>query len=270
MEVAFKVVRDLFVFTDKRLILVDKQGLTSRKVDYLVVPYRAITSYSIETAGTLDMDLELKIWTSGRAEPIQNDAQARRKHSRDSGCHRRGSMKVTGLGAVSGPHPGGPTLQALFRPPVAETVAPARALFWEGEAAGYVFLVLKGCLRLYRIVQDGRRAIFGFSYPGDLLGVTSCEIHTFTAEPVTSSGSDGLLAPSMISSMTARISARNVSLRSVANEAAQNDHAPWSDGCPRARRHLPPRWRAANRCRRGSAVGIGLPSGASTLLTTSA
>jgi hypothetical protein len=71
VEVAFKVVRDLFVFTDKRLILVDKQGLTSRKVDYLVVPYRAITSYSIETAGTLDMDSELKIWISGRAEPIQ-------------------------------------------------------------------------------------------------------------------------------------------------------------------------------------------------------
>ena len=44
VEVAFKVVRDLFVFTDKRLILVDKQGLTSRKVDYLVVPYRAINS----------------------------------------------------------------------------------------------------------------------------------------------------------------------------------------------------------------------------------
>jgi stage III sporulation protein SpoIIIAA len=71
VEVAFKVVRDLFVFTDKRLILVDKQGLTSRKVNYLVVPYRAITSYSIESAGTLDMDSELKIWTSGRAEPIQ-------------------------------------------------------------------------------------------------------------------------------------------------------------------------------------------------------
>jgi hypothetical protein len=71
VEVAFKVIRDLFVFTDKRLILVDKQGLTSRKVDYLVVPYRAITSYSIETAGTLDMDSELKIWTSGRADPIQ-------------------------------------------------------------------------------------------------------------------------------------------------------------------------------------------------------
>ncbi len=71
VEVAFKVIRDLFVFTDRRLILVDKQGVTSRKINYLVVPYRAITSYSIETAGTLDMDSELKIWTSGRTEPIQ-------------------------------------------------------------------------------------------------------------------------------------------------------------------------------------------------------
>ena len=68
VEVAFKVIRDLFVFTDRRLILVDKQGVTSRKINYLVVPYRAITSYSIETAGTLDMDSELKIWTSGRTE----------------------------------------------------------------------------------------------------------------------------------------------------------------------------------------------------------
>jgi hypothetical protein len=44
VEVAFKVIRDLFVFTDRRLILVDKQGVTSRKIDYLVIPYRAITS----------------------------------------------------------------------------------------------------------------------------------------------------------------------------------------------------------------------------------
>ncbi len=49
----------------------DDSPETSRKINYLVVPYRAITSYSIETAGTLDMDSELKIWTSGRTEPIQ-------------------------------------------------------------------------------------------------------------------------------------------------------------------------------------------------------
>lgn len=71
VHVAFKVARDLFVFTDRRLILVDKQGLTGRKVEYLIIPYRAITAYSIENAGTFDMDSELKLWISGRHEPIQ-------------------------------------------------------------------------------------------------------------------------------------------------------------------------------------------------------
>jgi Bacterial PH domain len=71
VEVAFKVVRDLFVFTDRRLILVDKQNLTGRKVEYLIIPYRSITAYSIQNAGTLDMDSELKIWISGRSDPFQ-------------------------------------------------------------------------------------------------------------------------------------------------------------------------------------------------------
>jgi hypothetical protein len=65
------VVRDLFVFTDRRLILVDRQGFTGRKVEYLVIPYRAITAYSVETAGTFDMDSELRIWISGRPSPVQ-------------------------------------------------------------------------------------------------------------------------------------------------------------------------------------------------------
>ncbi|MGU3539356.1 PH domain-containing protein [Methylobacterium sp. A54F] len=71
VRVAFKVIRDLFVFTDRRLILIDRQGLTGRKVEYLTVPYRAITSFSVETAGSFDLDTELKIWVSGRPEPIQ-------------------------------------------------------------------------------------------------------------------------------------------------------------------------------------------------------
>jgi CRP/FNR family transcriptional regulator len=76
-------------------------------------------------------------------------------------------------------------LQSLFLPQVVENFAPPQALFWEGDAAGHVFLVLEGCLRLYRIVQDGRRAILGFSYPGNLLGVSSRDVYTFTAEAVT-------------------------------------------------------------------------------------
>jgi hypothetical protein len=61
---AFKIFRDLFVFTDHRLILIDKQGLTGSKVAYHSILYRSITQFSVETAGTFDADAELKIWVS--------------------------------------------------------------------------------------------------------------------------------------------------------------------------------------------------------------
>lgn len=70
VEAAFKVMRDLFVFTTKRLILVDKQGITGSKVEYRSIPYRAIQQISVETAGAFDSDSELKIWVSGQAEPL--------------------------------------------------------------------------------------------------------------------------------------------------------------------------------------------------------
>lgn len=50
IDVAFKLVRDLIVFTDKRLILVDKQGLTGKKVEYHSIPYKSISHFSVETA----------------------------------------------------------------------------------------------------------------------------------------------------------------------------------------------------------------------------
>ncbi|WP_426450182.1 PH domain-containing protein [Paenibacillus sp. S-38] len=71
VEKAYKLIRDIFLFTNKRLILVDKQGVTGRKIEYLSVPYRSITRFSIETAGTFDLDAELKIWVSGTAEPVR-------------------------------------------------------------------------------------------------------------------------------------------------------------------------------------------------------
>ena len=70
LEKAFKIFHDLYLFTDKRLLLVDKQGITGSKVEYLSLPYRSITRFSIETAGTFDADSELKIWISGSPEPI--------------------------------------------------------------------------------------------------------------------------------------------------------------------------------------------------------
>ena len=65
----FKLIRDTFIFTDRRLILIDVQGLTGSKVEYKSVSYKSISRFSIETAGTFDLDAELKIWISGELQP---------------------------------------------------------------------------------------------------------------------------------------------------------------------------------------------------------
>lgn len=71
MEKAYRLIRDLFIFTDKRLILIDKQGLTGKKVEFHSIPYKSITHFSIETAGSFDLDAELKIYISGSQMPLQ-------------------------------------------------------------------------------------------------------------------------------------------------------------------------------------------------------
>ncbi len=71
IEVGFQVIRDTFVFTNKRLILVDIQGLTGKKIEYLSIPYNKITKFSIETAGTFDLDAELKLWIGSDPAPLE-------------------------------------------------------------------------------------------------------------------------------------------------------------------------------------------------------
>lgn len=71
IEKAYRVIRDMFVFTNKRLILVDKQGLTGSKVSYQSIPYSSIIRFSKESAGMLDLDAELKIWIRGESEPVK-------------------------------------------------------------------------------------------------------------------------------------------------------------------------------------------------------
>lgn len=73
MEKAYKFIRDLFIFTNGRLILIDKQGITGKKVEYLSIPYKSITHFCIESAGHFDLDAELKIWISGVATPIEKE-----------------------------------------------------------------------------------------------------------------------------------------------------------------------------------------------------
>jgi hypothetical protein len=69
----FKIFRDMFIFTDHRLIMIDKQGLTGSKTTYHSILYKSITQFSVETAGSFDADAELKIWVSGGGLPITKE-----------------------------------------------------------------------------------------------------------------------------------------------------------------------------------------------------
>lgn len=69
IELGFKLIRDVFIFTTKRLILIEKQGLTGSKIEYKSIIYKSISRFSIETAGTFDLEAELKIWVSSENNP---------------------------------------------------------------------------------------------------------------------------------------------------------------------------------------------------------
>jgi hypothetical protein len=70
IEKAFRLVRDMFIFTNKRLILIEKQ-LVGTKTDYLSIPYSSVIKFSKESAGIIDLDAELKIWIKDETEPIK-------------------------------------------------------------------------------------------------------------------------------------------------------------------------------------------------------
>lgn len=70
IDLAFKLVRDLIIFTDKRLIVIDKQGITGKKTTYHSLPYKSISRFLVETTGHFDLDAELKIFISSANEPV--------------------------------------------------------------------------------------------------------------------------------------------------------------------------------------------------------
>ena len=73
IDLAFAIVRDLIIFTSHRLILVDKQGMTGRKREIHSIPYRSVTMFSVETAGTFEADAELRIWISSQSAPLTRE-----------------------------------------------------------------------------------------------------------------------------------------------------------------------------------------------------
>ena len=63
--VAFKGMRDYIVFTSKRIIAVNVQGMSGKKKDFTSLPLAKVQAFSVETAGTFDLDAELELWFSG-------------------------------------------------------------------------------------------------------------------------------------------------------------------------------------------------------------
>lgn len=61
----YQAIRDGIVFTNKRIIVINVQGLTGKKKDFTSLPYSKIQAYSVETAGHFDLDSELELWFSG-------------------------------------------------------------------------------------------------------------------------------------------------------------------------------------------------------------
>ena len=62
---SFKAMRDMVFFTNRRIIAVNVQGITGKKIDYTSLPYSKIQAFSFESAGVFDLDAEMELWFSG-------------------------------------------------------------------------------------------------------------------------------------------------------------------------------------------------------------
>lgn len=68
---AFKTLRDVVFMTNDRLCLINIQGWTGKKVEVTSIPYRSVVRYSLETAGTFDLDADLRIWIGSMPQPLE-------------------------------------------------------------------------------------------------------------------------------------------------------------------------------------------------------
>lgn len=71
VECAAKLHGDLILFTNWRLLLVERDRMRGKEVDYVSIPYYAVARFTVEAVGALDLDAEVKIWTSTRDDPVR-------------------------------------------------------------------------------------------------------------------------------------------------------------------------------------------------------
>lgn len=65
IEMEFKGLRDGMLFTDRRIVVFNAQGITGRKIEFSSFPWRSVTAFSVENSGAVDLDAELKFCGSG-------------------------------------------------------------------------------------------------------------------------------------------------------------------------------------------------------------
>lgn len=71
IDAGFVVMRDTFLFTNKRLIIVEVQGISGRQLEYLSIPYGKIKKFSVQTGGSFDLNAELKVWVGNDSIPLE-------------------------------------------------------------------------------------------------------------------------------------------------------------------------------------------------------
>ena len=81
IEVGFVVARDTFLFTNKRLILIDIQGISGKQLEYISLPYNKITKFSVKTGGSFELDAELRLWVGSETVPLE------KKFNRDNNVY---------------------------------------------------------------------------------------------------------------------------------------------------------------------------------------
>ena len=64
VELAYKHGRDMFIITNKRIMLIDVQGMTGKKIEFKSIPYKFIKGFSVESAGTLSRTVKATLYCS--------------------------------------------------------------------------------------------------------------------------------------------------------------------------------------------------------------
>ena len=75
VELAFRCWRDFTVLTTQRILIVDVQGITGKRVEFKTIPWTCVRGYAVETAGSfMDRDTEMSIFTNiGGLQKIKQD-----------------------------------------------------------------------------------------------------------------------------------------------------------------------------------------------------